>query len=105
MIGHWLSSGWEIYRWESTTDEWGGPIEQFSTTGIAVDCRFRQLSGNRIIRDDANNVITDAKFYIMPSTSLKEGDQLRNGDLSYEVKFIHDPMDMDEFWQVEAKRV
>ena len=106
MIEHWLTTGWKVHQWKSTTDTWGGPIEGYSTSGVAINSRFRQLSGDRIIRDDANNVITDAKFYVMPTTwGLKEGDQFRKGDLKFEVTFVHDPMDMDRFLQVEAKKV
>lgn len=104
MIDKWLKPGWSIYERISSTDAWGGVSEGYAASGVPVNCRFRQLSGDRVIRDDANNVIVDAKFYILPR-AIKEGDQFRKGDLKFEVKFIHNPMDMDRFLQVELRKL
>jgi len=104
VIKHWFESGWTHHTWKSTEDSWGNPVEDWST-GSAIDGRFRPLSGDRVVRDEARNIVTDAKFYCSPDESISAGDQLRKGSDEYEVTFVQDPMDMGRFLQVEMRKL
>lgn len=90
---HWTRS--------STTDDWNNPIEGWVKDGD-INCRLRPLSGDRVIRDEARNVIADVKFYMSADEDISAGDQLRS-DNDYEVTAVINPMSMDRFLQVEAR--
>jgi head-tail adaptor len=105
MISKWFESGWTLHKFTSTgVDTWGNPVEGWST-GTAISGRFRQLSGDKRLSADKQTEFADAKFYCAYSTGVAVGDQLRKGSDYYEVKFVHNPMDMDRFLQVEVRKV
>ena len=103
MISRFFNETFEHWKYGTTTDVWGG-----TTTGWTkqddIECRMRPLSGNHIIRDNADTVIADVKFYMAADESVEVGDQLRNGD-HYEVTAVINPMSMDRFLQVEARLI
>ena len=104
MIKHWFEPGWTHHTRGTTVDDWDNTIEGWST-GAAIDGRFRPLSGDRVVRDEAHNVVADAKFYCSADESMAVGDQLRKGSDEYEITFIQDPMDMGRFLQVELRKL
>ena len=104
MIGKWFESGYTLHHLTSTADSWGNPIEQWST-GTPISGRFRQLSGDKRLASDKQTVFADAKFYCSSTSTIAEGDQLKKGSNIYEVKFVHNPMDMNRFLQVEVRKL
>ena len=103
MIEKWFEAGWYLHSLKTTTDATGNPIEAWST-GTPIAGRFRQLSGNRRVASDKHEIFADSKFYCSINSTIAEGDELRKGSLTYTVKFVHNPMDMDRFLQVEAMK-
>ena len=104
MIGHYFDQTFEHHKYGTTTDSWGNTTEAWTKQTDDINCRFRPLSGDRVVRDNAQNVIANAKFYMAADESVEVGDQLRNGD-HYEITAIIDPMSMNEFLQVEARLI
>ena len=103
MISHYLNQTFEHWQYGTTTDAWGGTTTAW-TKQTDIKCRMRPLSGNHIIRDNADTVIADVKFYMAANESVEVGDQLRNGD-HYEITAVINPMSMDRFLQVEARLI
>ena len=102
-ITHYLTQTFEHWKYDTTTDDWGGTTTEW-TKQDDIECRMSPLSGNHIIRDNADTVIADVKFYMAATESVEVGDQLRNGD-HYEVTAVINPMSMDRFLQVEARLI
>ena len=104
MISKWIEAGWTLHSLGSTTDATGNPIDGYST-GTAISGRFRPLSGDRKLSADRQTPFADAKFYCSSTSTIAVGDQLRKSSEVYEVTWVQNPMDMDRFLQVEAKKI
>ncbi len=104
MIGHWLTDTWQRWEYGTATDAWGAPITGW-TRRVDIPLRFRPLSGNHVIRDNADTVLMDAKFYMAVGAVVKVGDELRHATHgNYEVTEIINPMSMGRFLQVGGRK-
>ena len=121
MISHFLTQTFEHYKYGRTIDNWDNTTEAWTKRG-EIKGRLRPLSGDRIVRDAARNVVADAKFYIEYDEFVFVGDRLRIDKTEevfiqpemiviagqkhdYEITAIIDPMSMNAFLQVEARLV
>ena len=103
-ITHYFDQTFEHWKYGTTTDSWGNTTEAWTKQNDDISCLLRPLSGDRVVRDNAQNVVADVKFYMAATESVEVGDQLRNGD-HYEVTAVINPMSMDRFLQVEARLI
>lgn len=103
MINHFLTQTFEHWKYGTETDGADNKRSAWTKSDDIV-CQVRPLSGDRIIRDEARNVIADVKFYMDFGEDVQVGDQLRSGD-HYEVTAVIDPMSMGRFLQVEARLI
>jgi len=104
MISHYLTQTFEHWKYSTTDDDWGNPVSGWTKQTNDVSCRLRKLSGDRVVRDGAQNIVVDAKFYMGPDESVEVGDQLRNSE-TFEITEPIDPMSMGKFLQVGARLV
>ena len=104
MISRFFNETFEHWKYGTTTDAWGGTTEDWTKQIDDISCLLRPLSGDRVVRDNAQNVVADVKFYMAADESVEVGDQLRNGD-HYEITAVINPMSMDRFLQVEARLI
>ena len=105
-IVKYFEAGWEIWRWLTIPDGWGGTTQDWALH-LTVDGRLRPLdtAGTNVrLSADRETVFADYKFYCFPA-DIKEGDQLRGGGKIYEVKAVQDVMTFGRLMQVSCKRV
>jgi len=97
--------GWTIYRKTVTQDGAGGIVETYATHA-AVLGRMRPLSGNYrnqlMISADKGFYSADHRFYCSP-VDILEGDQLKKGSDTYDVKHVANMMTFDKFYHVDCE--
>lgn len=105
MIAHWINETWEHWKYGTATDAFGGTIAAW-TKQTDVTARHRPLTGDHVIRENADTIIANAKFYMATTAAVKVGDELRHATKgNYEITAVIDPMSMGRFLQVEAKKL
>ena len=123
-ITHYFDQTFEHWKYGTTTDSWGNTTEDWTKNG-EIKGRLRPLSGDRIVRDAAQNVVADAKFYLEYDEFVLVGDRLRidkteeffiqpemvvimgqnRPTYDFEITAVINPMSMDRFLQVEARLI
>lgn len=102
-IESYLVTGYEIYRPTNLDDGAGSSTEQLiklaDTTG-----RMRPLTGDEILANEKLNLITSHRFYC-PVQEIQNGDYIKDTvkDQLYDVKFVKNPMEMDDHLEVDCK--
>ncbi|PKM75033.1 MAG: hypothetical protein CVU92_03405 [Firmicutes bacterium HGW-Firmicutes-17] len=94
--------GYEIKR--PTVSNENGVAKETVSTVASVSGRMRPLSGNEMIKNEKMGYTTTHRFYcdvveIQPMDSIY--DSVKNK--TYEIKLIVNPMEMDEFLQIECE--
>lgn len=100
MIQDYFLPGFEIKRATQTSN--GGIVEESYSTIATVEGRMRPLSGSEIMRNEKNNYITTHRFYCNV-IDLNENDVICKDGKTYEVKLKVNPMEMNEFLQVDCE--
>jgi len=123
-ITHFFDQTLEHWQYSTTTDEWGNTTGTWTKNG-EIKGILRPLSGDRIVRDAARNVIADAKFYTDYDEFVLVGDRLRidkseeyfiqpemvvimgqnRPTYDFEITAVINPMSMGKFLQVEARLI
>lgn len=98
---YWVS-GFEIKRVTKVDDNAGSYTEQLSKVSDTVG-RLRPLSGNEILANEKLNLITSHRFYC-PVIDVNEGDYIYDTvkPRLFEVKYVRNPMDMDEHLEIDC---
>lgn len=101
-IESYLVSGYEIKRVTKVDDGAGSWTEQLAKVSDTVG-RLRPLNGNEILANEKLNLITSHRFYC-PVIDVNEGDYIYDTVKSwlFEVKFIKNPMQMDEHLEIDC---
>jgi SPP1 family predicted phage head-tail adaptor len=99
-VKRFLESGWEVWRWSESQDDYGGTTEEWAKLED-VSGLMRPLSGNLKMSADKETVFATHRFYCLP-TDIEPGDQIRNGK-KYEVKFASDMMNFGRLMQVDCE--
>lgn len=97
-------SGYEIHRPANGVDPGGSVTESLNKIADTVG-RMRPLNGDEILANEKLNLITSHRFYC-PVTDVVAGDYIKDTvkNQLYEVKFVKNPMEMDDHLEVDVKQ-
>lgn len=102
-IDSYYKSGFTIKRVTNVNDGAGSYTKLLSDL-IATYGRMRPLSGTEILANEKLGVITTHRFYC-PIISVRPDDKIydSNSDKFYEIKFIKNPMEMNDHLEVDCE--
>jgi len=101
MVRKHFTPGWEVWRYVSSQDDYGGTTETW-TIQETIAGRMRPLSGEKKLAADKNTAFGTHRFYCIP-TDIKPGDEIRKDNVNYRVKHPADMMTFGRLMQVDLE--
>jgi len=94
--------GYEVQRATNVSDGAGSSTETLSKVSDIAG-RMRPLTGNEILANEKLSLVTTHRFYCA-ITDVREGDYIYDSvkAKSYEVRFVKNPMEMDDHFEIDC---
>lgn len=104
-IDSYYISGFIIKRPVETNDGGGVMVLSFSDL-LTTSGRMRPLTGNEILANEALGLKTSHRFYC-PVIDVNEKDRIydSNKNKTYEIKFVKNPMEMDDHLEIDCELI
>ncbi len=93
----------DVYTASETTNSYGEIVETWSKNRTIFG-RIRPLSGNERFVAGAEHQISTHRLYTSDS-NIHEEDQIVYGEKTFEVIFVSNPMNFNQFYQVELQLI
>jgi SPP1 family predicted phage head-tail adaptor len=103
MISDYFIPGFKIKRLTNTGDGGGSNAQTFSNVAT-ISGRMRPLSGSEMMRNERMNYVTTHRFYCAFTNVISATSRIEDTNgLTYEVKLIINPMNLNEHLQVDCE--
>lgn len=95
-------TGYEIQR-ATNADDGAGSFTETLNKVSDITGRMRPLTGNEILANEKLDLITTHRFYCA-ITDVLPGDYIYDSvkDKTYSVKFVKNPMEMDDHFEIDC---
>lgn len=104
MIEDYYTPGWTIQRAGQVQNEWGDWVDGWADHLTNVEGRMRALSGSERYSADKQTFFGTHRFYTSVA-NIKVTDRIVKEGTTYDIKFVNNVMEFDEFLQCDVEVV